>query len=238
MAHRTLDHTDMNLFKNRLWKLMEEKNIDTAKKLAKRLYDNGYVSVNQKESFDEPNTIYGRAIGSVEKKILNHLNSNTPEKLQGEYAIAYCRFFGCSADYIFGNISCKTHDVQFIQNETGLSETAISKLQETKIYNDAILDNPALPFISILLEQLDPIHYNDILHEIAAYLRSDGLNEDMWYNIESKALYHKEYGRGKDFNFPIHAHSEMFDNLLLMDIQERLKNLKRQIKKEADTKTN
>lgn len=146
-----------------------------------------------------------------------------------------CSALKCSADYLLGLDECTNKTSQFIHNYTGLSEDAIDKLQESKIYNDVILSDPALHFISILLEQLDPIHYDDILHEIAAYLRSDGLDQDMWYNIESKALYHKEHNRGKDFNFPIAAHSEMFDNLLLMDIQERLRNLKKQIKKTPDT---
>ncbi len=149
--------------------------------------------------------------------------------------IELCDFFECDMDYLFGTLNCKKHDIQFIQNETGLSETAINRLQEAKTYSDVVLNDPALPFISTLLEQLDPIYYNDILHEIAAYLRSDGLNQDMWYNVESMALFNREYNRGKDFNFPIPAHSEMFDNLLLMDIQERLKNLKGQIKKAPDT---
>ncbi len=176
--------------------------------------------------------------------VANESKSRTVKNWESEYCEPdlktiekICIVLKCSSDYLLGLDNCTTKDTQFIHDETGLSETAINKLQEIKMYNDAILNNPALPFISILLEQLDSIHYNDILHEIAAYLRSDGLNEDMWYNIESKSLHYKEYNRGKDFNFPIHAHSEMFDNLLLMDIQERLKNLKRQIKKETNTNT-
>ena len=235
MAHRTDDHSDLTLFKNRLWKLMDEKHIDTTRKLAKILYDQKLVTVRQKNSYEEPSKIYGNAVGAIDKKIQKHLNANTAKELQGEFVIAYCTFFGCSSDYLFGIIDCKTHDRQFIHEYTGLSEIAISKLQEAQIYNNIILHDPALPFISTLLEQLDSIHYNDILHEIAAYLRSDGLERDMWYNVESKALYHKEYNRGKDFNFLISARSEMFDNLLLLDIQERLRKLKREIKKAPDT---
>lgn len=152
-----------------------------------------------------------------------------------ERIIKMSEIFHCSIDYLLCRSDCTSVDNHYISLKTGLSDRAINKLHEVKIYNDVILHNPALPFISILLEQLDPIHYNDILHEIAAYLRSDGLDQNMWYNVESKALYDKEYNRGKDFNFLISAHSEMFDNLLLMDIQERLRNLKKQIKKAPNT---
>lgn len=146
-----------------------------------------------------------------------------------------CKILQCDVDYLLGNIDCKTHNVQYIQNETGLSELAINMLQASNLYNNSLTHDPALPFINKLLEQLDPVHYNDILHAIAAYLRSDGLNQDIWYNIEDSALHNKEYNRGKDFNFPIPAHSEIFDSLLLINIQERLRTLKKQIKKEPDT---
>lgn len=235
MAHRTDNHSDLTLFKNRLWKLMEKKDIYTTKKLAKMLYDQKLVTVKQKYSYDEPSKIYGNAIGAIDKKIQKHLNADTAKELQGEFVIAYCTFFGCSSDYLFGFIDCKTHDDQFIHDETGLSEIAINRLQDAKAFSDIVLNDPAIPFISKLIEQLDPIYYNDILHEIAAYLRSDGLNQDMWYNVESMSLFNKECNRGKDFNFPIPAHSEIFDNLLLMDIQERLKHFKSQLKKAPDT---
>lgn len=126
-----------------------------------------------------------------------------------------------------------THDETNIEKETGLSKAAINKLQEVKMYNDSLVEDPGLCFINLLLEQLDPVCYNDILHEIAAYLRSDGLGCDMWYNADCQELCSKEYGIGKYFNFPIPAHSEMFDNLLLMDIQQRLRDLKIQDKTNA-----
>lgn len=130
MAHRTDDHSDLTLFKNRLWKLMEEKDIDTTKKLAKMLYDQKLVTVKQKYSYDEPSKIYGNAIGAIDKKIQKHLNADTAKELQGEFVIAYCTFFGCSSDYLFGFIDCKTHDDQFIHDETGLSVISINYLRD------------------------------------------------------------------------------------------------------------
>lgn len=129
MAHRSDDHSDMTLFKNRLWKLMEEKHIYTTKELAKMLYSQRLVTVKQKNSYDEPSKIYGNAIGAIDKKIQKHLNANTAKELQGEFVIAYCTFFGCSSDYLFGFIDCQTHDIQFIQNYIGLSEDAINDLK-------------------------------------------------------------------------------------------------------------
>ena len=162
MAHRTDNHSDLTLFKNRLWKLMDEKHIYTTKELAKMLYNQKLVTVRQKNSYDDPSKIYGNAIGAIDKKIQKHLNADTAKELQGEFVIAYCTFFGCSSDYLFGFIDCKTHDVQFIQNETGLSENAINKL--LKLYNNAYsrleIWNPesCLDIINNLLTSEDFMH--------------------------------------------------------------------------------
>ena len=43
--------------------------------------------------------------------------------------IAICRFFECDVDYILGNIDCKTHDMEWIKKETGLSEEAVRNIQ-------------------------------------------------------------------------------------------------------------
>lgn len=38
--------------------------------------------------------------------------------------------YHCDLDYLTGRIDCKTHDLQFIHDQTGLSERAIKKLQD------------------------------------------------------------------------------------------------------------
>lgn len=166
MAFRTQDHTDMKLFKNRLWRLMEEQNILTTKKLAKKLYDGDYVSVKQKESFADPSAVYGNAIGAVDKKIQDHLKLDNTDKLQGEFAKAYCDFFKCSADYLFGYIEYPTHTTTDICKETGLSESAIKYLQEksrSKHYTD---------ILNILLR---PGNFDNALYHISEYIEAASL---------------------------------------------------------------
>ncbi len=140
MAFRTLDHSDMTLFKNRLWNLMEQRGIFTPKELAKELLAKEYVTVKQKESFDDALTINNRAIEAVEKKIQNHLNSDDTRSLKGEFVNAYCIFFGCSADYLFGYIDLPTHSDTDIQNETGLSADNIHFLKVYKSIYQAVLN--------------------------------------------------------------------------------------------------
>ncbi len=43
-----------------------------------------------------------------------------------------CDFFGCDLDYLLGRIDKKTHDLQFICDQTGLSAAAVNKLRSFK----------------------------------------------------------------------------------------------------------
>ena len=45
-----------------------------------------------------------------------------------ENLLHLCEFYDCDLDYLIGRIDCKTHDLQFIHEKTGLSEAAIRKL--------------------------------------------------------------------------------------------------------------
>ena len=50
----------------------------------------------------------------------------------GENLFRLCELYDCDMDYLIGRIECSTHDIQFIHDQTGLSESAIRKLQEQK----------------------------------------------------------------------------------------------------------
>lgn len=48
----------------------------------------------------------------------------------GENLFRLCELYDCDMDYLTGRIECSTHDIQFIHDQTGLSESAIRKLQD------------------------------------------------------------------------------------------------------------
>lgn len=131
MSEKYKDHENQEMFKNRLWNLMQrkDKNLDTARKLATCLYDGGYIQP-QRKAEDEPYRMRSNAIGTLEKRIRAHLNAETPDKLQGEFVRAYCDYFGCSADYLFGRTDIKTGNIEIRQvcEKTGLSEDAVTML--------------------------------------------------------------------------------------------------------------
>jgi hypothetical protein len=128
-------HNDISLFKNRLWSLMSEK-YDSPKQLAKDLYDAGLVNVNQRENFNDERVDKNNAYGSIEKKIRKHCNLDTAHYVQGEFILAYCLFFDCSADYLLGFTDIRTSDmnIQQICVKTKLSEEAVKRIIDRPIH--------------------------------------------------------------------------------------------------------
>ena len=126
MAFKSIKHDDEKIFYNRLWKLMEERNLSTARELAQALYAEEIVPVDS-ASEDEISII-----GSMTRRIQEHLNLEGTDKLQGRYVKAYCDFFGCSADYLFGLSSIKSENPDVIRfcEATGLSEKSVRRLIE------------------------------------------------------------------------------------------------------------
>ena len=114
MAFKSMNHDDEKIFYNRLWKLMEERNLSTARELAQALYAEEIVPVDS-ASEDEISII-----GSMTRRIQEHLNLEGTDKLQGRYVKAYCDFFGCSADYLFGLSSIKSENpdvIDFVKHQ-------------------------------------------------------------------------------------------------------------------------
>ena len=76
MAFKSMNHDDEKIFYNRLWKLMEERNLSTARELAQALYAEEIVPVDS-ASEDEISII-----GSMTRRIQEHLNLEGTDKLQ------------------------------------------------------------------------------------------------------------------------------------------------------------
>lgn len=124
------NENDVSDFGKKLLALMIEKGCDTPKALATELYNSKLVVVNSRS--DDVFKKKDNAIGSIEKKIRAHINSNGPDCLQGEFVLAYCKYFGCNADYLFGFTEVKSNntDVRKICEGIGLSEGAVCNLVE------------------------------------------------------------------------------------------------------------
>ena len=134
MAIRNDDN--LTPFGQKLLGLMSEKDCDTPKALAKKLLEAKLVTVNTRGNDVFKNR--DNAVGSIEKKIRIHLHAKDATCLQGEFVNAYCKYFDCSADFLFGFTDIRTPDVQIrkICEITGLSEESVNCLQENKQVNN------------------------------------------------------------------------------------------------------
>lgn len=64
-----------------------------------------------------------------------------------EFLLYLAELYSCDLDYLTGRIDCKTHDLQFIHDQTGLSEEAIKKLQRIAFMDRATGNSQALSFM-------------------------------------------------------------------------------------------
>ena len=131
MATRNEKHDDLTKFGDRLWKLMEKKKIDTPRKLAIELRKNNLVDAKTRhKDYNSDEEEKKNKIGSIEKKIRKHIEATNTEKVQGEFIVAYCKYFNCSADYLFGltDIKTDTPDIRKICELTGLTESSIKSI--------------------------------------------------------------------------------------------------------------
>lgn len=166
MAFKSINHDDEKIFYNRLWKLMEERNLSTARELAQALYAEEIVPVDS-ASEDEISII-----GSMTRRIQEHLNLEGTDKLQGRYVKAYCDFFGCSADYLFGLSSIKSENPDVIRfcESTGLSEKSVRRLIEDLPEN---IKRDLVGFWSNVLESNlfyeVPLEFHQMCYELGQY---------------------------------------------------------------------
>lgn len=71
--------------------------------------------------------------GDVENKrkmIASDLQRDPGEHLPGDHIDLYCRFFGCSADFLMGYIDTPTHEEKALEDLTALSDTSCRALLE------------------------------------------------------------------------------------------------------------
>lgn len=77
------------------------------------------------------------------------------------------KFYDCDLDYLTGRIDCKTHDLQFIHDQTGLTEEAIIKIKE--------LSAEQLTALNQLIEHQD---FKKAISQTAALSDKESINND------------------------------------------------------------
>jgi hypothetical protein len=133
-------------FGDRLQALMNERGIKTAIGLATNLYDSGLLTpklrLDDKEVFT-PQEERDRKIHAIEVKVQKDVKAANISAVSPKYIVAYCQYFNCCPDYLYGCISNKTHDLNFVSDFIGLSGKAVETLQnlnddERVVINDIV----------------------------------------------------------------------------------------------------
>lgn len=124
------NNNDLTPFAKRLIQLMGKY---SPRDLAGKLLDANLVTVTFRGDINNPTDLENKnsnAKGAVEKKIQRHIKRGNPAEVQGEFIIAYSKFFNVSADYILMKTDIKTPDtdIRHMCEITGLSEEAINRL--------------------------------------------------------------------------------------------------------------
>lgn len=203
MAFKNLELDDMSRFGDRLMCLMKEKTksgetvCDTAPKLAQQLYQKKLITPNQYHVGDDDlieddeDYLTKKAIATITKQIQKHINSADCQTVTGEYISAYCQFFSCSADFLFGYTKIKTKNpsIRKICETTGLSEEAVNVLVGNTEYPAPVMDISRLCWSQLIGSDLFTVIPHDFLSaktEAFEYLRHKAAIDAIHKTLEGK----------------------------------------------------
>ena len=82
----------------------------------------------------------------------------------GEKLLKLCDLFDCDLDYLFYRIDCKTHDIKFIHEQTGLSVEAIEKIESFK------KEDGCKHWAIYLSQMIESMEFDQMMNEIAVYM--------------------------------------------------------------------
>lgn len=120
-------------FGERLMFLMENDvngPIDTTRKGAERELGRRMYNKKILEYSSDDYDAQGKNRDSARKAIRTHMKLDSAENISGKWLKAYCDYFKCSADYLFGYIDLPTHLNTDIHDAIGLSNDSINVLKE------------------------------------------------------------------------------------------------------------
>ncbi len=139
--------------------------------------------------------------------------------------LGLCDFFDCDMDYLFNTIDCKTHDTQFIQDKTGLTESSIDVLIAAKKNScgsvpSSFRDGDIIQAIDFLLK-----YNHTILIDIAEYLNATVNDTNILVNYERQ-----EPNSRRIQGIEKRVSPDDLENVALLKIQNKLIELKKTIR--------
>lgn len=98
-----------------------------SQRVARDMIENGLIAY--KKNTDDTEGAKKKCIENTANTIREtHMFYYSASNMSGKWIDIYCRFFGCSAAYLFGEIDSFTPEYKAIQDTTGLSDRAAEQL--------------------------------------------------------------------------------------------------------------
>lgn len=141
---------DKILFSERLINRRKECGYKTQYALANE-YNKRFPS-NRKNQKEENRDNTSGILGTIK----HYENANHKGSPNLEIVVNLCELLDCDIDYLTGKIDCKKHDIQFIQDTTGLSENTIGNLMHLTTFENG---QERLAVIDYLLNDNDFTHF-------------------------------------------------------------------------------
>lgn len=224
-------------FGERLEYLMKEAGINIAKKgadreLSIRMYNEGVFQYNS-EDYDTKN----KNIDTARRRIEEHRKVASASEISGRWLKAYCDYFHCSADYLFGYIELSTHEKTNINKATGLSDKPIQVLQEMK---ESPFGRRLLASLEILVLDVKKYngdkYYKRFLELFSDFLHFSGDDNKIYsFNkngeIKEEKPTYDEYGNKKFNKDRVTITSDRLKYMFIMEITDTLEHIKEEYDK-------
>ena len=122
-------------FKDRLKYLYSEKGIDTSVRgwagpVAAAFFERGILQYTDTGKGQGVSENQRGQRNSIKTQLLRHIDLESIEQLNTVWVLRYCRFFDCSAAFLFGEIPLPTIEQTDICKVTGLSASAVKTLTD------------------------------------------------------------------------------------------------------------
>lgn len=184
---------------------------------------------------------------SARSRIDIHRSLDSAENVEGKWLKAYCDYFKCSADYLFGYIDMPTHQQTDIEKVTGLSKAAINSLiGQKELYELFGMQNDKIDIINlILLDKHKKTSLSSALDLITGFCRFNiSSAENKAYTVDQRGITpfqgHKTIsGKGFSYNpMQAHFHLEDMESMYYLKIWDSIKELKEMYNESKTPDTN
>lgn len=234
--------SDLQIFSQKLCDLMKKRGMTYKNNQPDPiLLYNAFYPHDQLQIIDQNGNGFGRSEYTEKtRKFDNWIKGKSYPKTITDM-LQLCNALNCDLDYFFTDMNCTTHDLQFIQDKTGLSENAISNLISINTYNKYFpgCNDDKLALLNLILQDShEKEAFSSLLDLLVSFCRfTVPAESNQLYTVDSNGItgfqYHKSLsGKGISYNpLQVHFHIQDMDSMYYLKIWDAIQQLKETYKK-------